>query len=563
VYSDCSQLQTANLVTDCFASTPAFRSDVLYPVLMLPTLAARLFVGLAVVLLPMMIAASLDFGVTWDAWERHHNGVNVWNFLLGRRPRAAFAETGGHVYPGLFDTICVALEPWIPVNRWTLRHIVNAIFGWIGIVYTGRLARRLFGPWTGVLAVVLLALSPRFFAHAMNNPKDAPFAAMSMVALFYISSISPRWPYVSLPAAVKISVALALALSVRAGALLYLGYFGLLVASYVVAERNTDWRRLADTGSRVLAITIGMLLLGTIFWPWAGGAPFTRPFLALFGASSYEWDGLVLYDRFEYPGHSLPWHYVAWWFLISTPPVVLVGAACSILCLMRREVAFPTAALWAIAIFPLAAATLRGSTVYDGVRHFLFVVPVLVTLAAAGWTEVHSRARTRWQRGSVIAVLAIGLGSAVVFMVRFHPNQGVYFNALVGGPRGAHLRYDLDYWGNCMLQGVEWAAEYSRSIGMPLRMTGWPPNLVELNAERYPQITYVGPSSQRHHLELTLMRGTRPHLRALLRQPAVHRVRTPDGTSLCIVRPGPAYGETGPPAHQSGPGAAPAAAGRE
>src|SRR5688572_6992841 len=195
---------------------------------MSPSLATRAFVGLAVLLLPTMVAASFDFGVTWDEWERHHNGVNVWNFLRGLRPREAFAETGGHLYPGLFDTICVALEPWIPVNRWTLRHIINAIFGWIGIVYTGRLAGRLFGPWPGLLALILLTLSPRFFAHSMNNPKDAPFAAMSMVALFYISTVSPRWPYISLTSGVTITVALALALSVRSGAVLYLGYFGLL-----------------------------------------------------------------------------------------------------------------------------------------------------------------------------------------------------------------------------------------------------------------------------------------------------------------------------------------------
>jgi hypothetical protein len=492
-----------------------------------------------------MVAASWDFGVTWDEWERNRNGRDVWNFLRGLRSREAFGETGGHLYPGLFDTICAALQEWVPVNRWVLRHMINAIFGWIGIVYTGRLAGRLFGPWCGVLALVLLALSPRFFADSMNNPKDLPFAAMCMVALYYISTASPRWPYISAGTGLKITIGLALALSVRPGALLYAGYFGVLIGTYVLAERNANWRRLVDTAVRVLAVVVGMLLLGTIFWPWAGGAPLTRPILALLGVSTYEWEGVVLYNAVEYPGHGLPWHYAPWWFLISTPPVVLVGAACSLMLLVRRGSALLTTALWAIAIFPVAAAIVRGSTIYDGVRHFLFIYPILVVLAAAGWTEVHSRAGAHWQRVTVTVAMAIGIISALVFMVRFHPNQGVYFNALVGGTRGAHLRYDMDYWGNCMLQAVEWAAEYSRSIDTPLRMTGMPPHLVELNAERYPEITYVGPSSERDHLDVTLMRGPRAHLRSLLRTPAVHRVRTPDGAVLCTITPGSAYTEIG------------------
>ena len=140
------------------------------------------FIALSAVLLPVMVLASFDFGVTWDEMSRHDYGVKVWEFIRGLRPRSSFAETGGHVYPGLFDTICAAAADWLPWNRFTIRHVINAIFGWIGIVYCGRLAGRLFGPWAAVLGALLLALSPRYFAASMNNPKDLPFAAMSVAS---------------------------------------------------------------------------------------------------------------------------------------------------------------------------------------------------------------------------------------------------------------------------------------------------------------------------------------------------------------------------------------------
>ena len=237
----------------------------------------------AAALLPLMVLASLDFGVTWDEKSRHFYGELVWGYLRGVRDISYFPETGGHLYGGLFDTLCAIVEQWLPQYRYVVRHEINAIFGWIGVVYCGRLAARLFGTWTGVLAMILLVSSPRYFAHSMNNPKDLPFAALSVAALYYFSTVSPTWPYISRATAIKIVLALALALNVRAGALLYLGYLGLLVTAFVMAERNLDWRRLTDTVGRLTAITAVVLVLGTAFWPWAQGSPLTRPISAFWG----------------------------------------------------------------------------------------------------------------------------------------------------------------------------------------------------------------------------------------------------------------------------------------
>lgn len=203
------------------------------------TAAWWVFLVLAAVLLPLMIRASFAFGATWDERDRHHYGQMILEFLSGARDRSYFlVEDGGQYYGGLFDTLSAAAERVIPLDRYVLRHIFIAIFGWAGVVYCGRLAARLFGQWSGVLASVLLVTSPRYFADSMNNPKDLPFAAATIAALYYISTISPRWPYVSRATAIKLILALAVALNIRAAALLYVGYFGLLVIAFTIAERR-------------------------------------------------------------------------------------------------------------------------------------------------------------------------------------------------------------------------------------------------------------------------------------------------------------------------------------
>lgn len=504
------------------------------------------FVALAATLLPLMVFASFDFGVTWDEKPRHHYGELVWEFMRGLRARnTTYVEDGGHLYGGLFDTICAAVEQYVPVNRYVLRHAINAAFGWIGIVYVGRLAARLFGQWAGVLGLLLIAFSPRYFADSMNNPKDLPFAAATAAALYYFSTMSPRWPYLSRSSAFKIVLALAAALNIRAAALLYLGYFGLLIAAFVVAERQFDRRRLLDTFLRVVAVTAGVLVLGTVFWPWAMASPFVRPIEALLSFANAPFGADVLFNGHPVPSNDLPWYYVPVWLLISTPPVVLVGLVLTGL-FTKREWVPALFALSAIALLPIALVIVQRSTLYDGVRHLLFIYPVIVVLAAAGWTAALSR-RDPLVRRITAVLLVIGLVNILTFTVRAHPNESAYFNELVGGPKGAFSKYDMDYWGNCVLQAVGWSAKTAQLSGVPVVISGEPSQVIQLDSERFHQLSFEPPFRNKHQLDIRLARGSGEGVAGLAGRPdALYRVQMPDGAVLCVVEPGPAFAQLQP-----------------
>jgi hypothetical protein len=137
--------------------------------------ACRLF---PVALLPLMLVLSRDFGFTWDEKTQQLYGERVWRFLTEGLDDDWFRPGENlvlYLYGGLFDTICVALQRVLSAEGWVTRHYVNAAFGWLGILYLGRLGRLLAGPGTGLLAMVLLTLSPRL--------PDAPFAEPSVPRL--------------------------------------------------------------------------------------------------------------------------------------------------------------------------------------------------------------------------------------------------------------------------------------------------------------------------------------------------------------------------------------------
>jgi hypothetical protein len=505
----------------------------------------------ALALLAAMVAISRDFGFTWDERFQQKYGEQIWDYYHGRLPRSTFETNiigNQHLYGGIVELICVAAQKLVPGDIYVTRHMVIASFGWLGIVFTGLLAGRAFGPRAGWLAAGLLALSPRFFGDAMNNPKDAPFASLAIVTLYYALSVDVRRPRVSWPLAAKLALAIALAINVRPLGLMLLlvssGLIGLL--ALVAAVRGTDpdrWRSLAITAGRMAVVAIVAIPAGTIAWPWAQASPYLRVLEGFQITSRLDWAKAfyVLFAGQDFGAGELPWTYVPTWLAIALPPVVLVGAALSVLAWRRGlEAAVTCAALTAFAGAPVFMAIARNATIYDGIRHLLFIVPPITILSAAGWNAVLDARRPFG--GIAVLLLGVGLAEPLVFQIRNHPNQIVYFSPLAGGPRAAFGRYDMDYWANSVLQAVQWSALVAERSRMPIGVSGNPAQAVEADAARYRSVWFAPRNSPDFHMDIRLLRGPRDAVREFAaREDVLHRVTTADGTPLCVVLPGPAF----------------------
>jgi hypothetical protein len=205
--------------------------------------------------------------------------------------------------------------------------------------------------------------------------------------------------------------------------------------------------------------------------------------------------------------------------------------------------------LWGVTLFPAAYAVLSGATIYDGIRHLLFTYPPLVALSACGfWLFLASPKRKL--RVLAAAALALGLLEPLLFQWRNHPNQAVYFNVFAGGPRGAFGRYELDYWGNSLLQGVEWADRAARASGTRVVVSGRPHHIVRDDAQRFASLAFTREEDAAHHLEILVVRGPRQDVLDLARRADIlHAVTTADGTPLTVVVPGPRYAEVEGPLH--------------
>lgn len=507
-------------------------------------------VAAALLLLVVMVTLSRDFGFTWDERFQQKYGEQIWEYLHGRLPRATFDTDEGnqYLYGGLVEIAAVGAQHLVRADTYLVRHAVNAVFGWAGVVIIGVAAGIAFGRRVGWFAAALLILSPRYFGDAMNNPKDVPFAAMAMAVLGLTLTLDWRRPRLSWARAAALAGFIALAINIRPlGLVLYLyagGVIGLgsLLAVWFDRDSGADgWRLLRDNVGRLVVMGIVAIPAGSIFWPYAQAQPFARPLSAFVKTTQLDWaKGFdVLFAGQDLGAGALPWTYVPVWLVLSLPPVIIAGLLVSWLAARRGlQQAVAWLGLAAFAATPVLAAVVRNATIYDGIRHLLFVVPPIVVLAAAGWSALlDTRART-----AVVVLLAVGAAEPLVFQLRNHPNQIVYFSPAAGGPKGAFARYDMDYWGNSVLQAVSWADDVARRSGVPLIVSGNPIQAVEADAGRFKSLAVVPRANLTYHFDIRLMRGPSASLREFAARPdIIYAVRTADGTPLCVVLPGPAF----------------------
>jgi hypothetical protein len=248
---------------------------------------------------------------------------------------------------------------------------------------------------------------------------------------------------------------------------------------------------------------------------------------------------------------GVPWFYLPVWMAITIPAVVIVGALIAVVLLtgglrgrtvVRRHRA-ELAGLWGFVLVPAAAVMVRHVSLYDGIRHVFFLVPPLAVVAGIGWDALLATVRPPL-RGITTVVLAAGLLEPLAFSFRNHPHETVYFTPFIGGPRGAFGRFDMDYWGNCVLQAMDWSAQQAAEAGTPVGVAGNAWEIVAVDKLRYPSLWFRRREQAGYHLDIRLLKGPgRAVLDTASRTDVLHRVAAADGTPLCVVLPGPEYPE--------------------
>ena len=427
-----------------------------------------------IVLAAVGLIASLtfrDYGLGWDDYT-HAEYAD----LLLRMYGSGFKDTGAlsfanlYMYGGGFDMAAALLHKVIPLELFETRRLLGAVVGVIGLAVTWRLGRRVGGPLAGLVALLLLALCPTYYGHMFMNPKDAPFAVAMVILMLGLVRLAEEYPSPSPRTILIVGLGAGLSIGSRVLgglALVYavVGFLPLFLEEiHTHSAREAAHRFIHVVYVLLPGLVLGYLVMGLI-WPWSIMEP-DNPFHALtYFSHFFEKPWKEMFDGALVSVPDMPWSYLPTLFALQLPEVLLglsiAAVVGTFMSLSRKDVSARRKSillmLTVAATLPLVIAMVKRPALYNGIRHFIFVIPPMTVLAgvAFSWGMNWLKENRRSWQPAAVAVFSFGLLLPLAEMIRLHPYQYTHFNHIAGTVRGADDLFMLDYWGLALKQASD------------------------------------------------------------------------------------------------------------
>jgi len=412
-----------------------------------------------------------DYGLGWDDYTHSQYGDLLLKLYgSGFADARALSFVNLYKYGGGFDMAAALAAKVLPFGLFETRRLVGAAIGIVGLFVTWRIGRRIGGPPAGLIALILLATCPLYYGHMFMNAKDAPFATAMAVLLLGVVRAFDEYPQPNARTVALAGVGLGLAFGSRvlAGVAAPIGLSALLFV--LIAEgRAGGWKPAAQRCGQFFwtmlpALGLGYLIMG-LLWPWSVLSPLNPLHAAEYFDTFFEKPWQELYEGQLIDVPDMPASYLPHLFMLKLPEIMLalglIGTVGAFVAAARRGVTVNRrASLIAVAlaaILPVALAIMARPALYNGLRHFIFVVPPFAALGglAMAWLTESACRHGKAALGALVTVFIAALALPVSGMAWLHPYEYTYFNVLAGGVRVAQHEYMLDYWGLAFKQAAE------------------------------------------------------------------------------------------------------------
>lgn len=405
-----------------------------------------------------------DYGVSWDEPISRTNGLVNLKYVEGKfspglltdaiRDAPDLDRWQDRDYGVAFELPLVALEQAFGVSEehtYAFRHLAIFLFASLGVLAIYKTARFVYGDYRlGLLAALMIILSPRIFAESFYNSKDIVFMAAMSMAIYTLTRLvtTARFTVALLHAAIS-----AFAIDVRIMGIVIVGATVPILVVRAI-KKETSWARVVAC---VLIYLVATALFVIALFPYLWDDPIGHFMEAFANMARFRWNGWVLYLGTAYRAPGLPWHYVPVWIFITTPlafsALMVMGLIHGVrilwkngLSLWTSDVQMAELSYLSLLFGPVLAILAVHAVVYDGWRHLYFVYPAFVLVAVGGFVALMRRARhARLSQWALLGAVGMTFCANAYWIVRSHPLQNVYFNALAG--RHWKDKFDLDYWG--------------------------------------------------------------------------------------------------------------------
>lgn len=394
-----------------------------------------------------------SYGVTNDEAEEYFLGKLLYTKILANDPvlERSFVIDDGKSNLYRYDRIYQAvLYSFNETESFATYHLLNLLFAsLIFIVAYELFLKSSKNKYLALIGPLLILLTPRFFGHIAANPKDVPFAIAYFLALSAIIFCKNTKQAFSL---LMLGLSFGFAQSLRViGYSIYLVFF---TYQLLLIKEKINLKKIFQLIVEILIIFCLGFLINLLTLPYLAADPLHNFQELLSASAKFPWSGDILFAGKIYQANNLPWYYLPTWIAISTPLSILFLLIHSLVNFkkwLKIEKLF-----WLSITINLIIFYLLKPIIYDGLRHFLFLLPILASLAGLALLRIIKK-----KQKIILTLVAINLLIVSWQIIKLFPYQYTYFNELVGGTKGADGRYELDYWGASYREATLWLNEHT------------------------------------------------------------------------------------------------------
>ena len=417
------------------------------------------------------------YGIAWDEHLQRAIGESCYDYVVNSNPYYLMDANKDHGV--LIELPLYALEKIFHVTYggdiFLMRHVICHILFLLGCVYFHKLIYLLYeNKLLSLLGFLLLFLHPTIYTHSFFNSKDVPFLSLT-VFFFYQFAIALKnkktYQFILL------GLSLALLISLRIMGIMY----AVFSISFILIDLflNIKHKSLVKKNILLSCIVILSTCVFTItLWPALWKNPLGN-FVEIFGSfSKFRWDSTVLFLGENINGQNLPWYYSIVWFFINNPIIYIVlGFTGTFLFLKKirfthiNQYQTKNNLLYLISfISPVFSIIVLKSVIFDGWRHIFFIYPAFILLAIYA-LSIFLQSKFK---PYLIGILVITFIYITLSMVRYFPNQHVYFNEIVP-KKNEYIRhnFEMDYWGVAYKQALEYILQNDQSPKIKIAATDY------------------------------------------------------------------------------------------
>ncbi len=426
---------------------------------------ARMDTGQSVVI--REVVPNLPLGSSLeDAYDKIYFTAEFYGILLAQLGDFFNSILTGSIFSGSQEML--QLNDMAAYRLQGLANVAIATFaaGSFGFAIASALKSRL----AGAFAWALIMTTPLYFGMSSINIKDMPVAAgLTLITSGFMLNRSAKTPLVRWGVATVVTASgSSIALATRPGLWpLVVIFAGMILGLYALLDlrHRSIGKSLPGVSNFVFSVVVTLLVL----W-WTN--PLGR--LSLFQWLSdsftvmrnYPWEGTIRTAGVEVASTDLPWWYVPAWLLAQLPiltTVIIVAAfIATIASLLKRRWALPRSHVTLMspvfmqAIVLPVAVVVTGATLYDALRHLLFMIPALIGIGAIAIATVE-KTSCDWKispkaAASVFAVVVVGVSAFAT--ARWIPYSYAFINPIAGWNH-PERDWELDFWGLTAAEGVE------------------------------------------------------------------------------------------------------------